>query len=332
MRRRLAAAAWRPILAALSPAGPRARLSILIFHRVVPEPDPMRPGEPDAARFTWQMEWVGSLFRVLPLGEAVARLRAGTLPARAACITFDDGYADNHEIALPILRRLGLPATFFIATGFLNGGRMFNDTVIEMLRQAPEGELDLTAEELGHHRIASVGDRLAAVGAILRRIKYATLEQRRDWLDRLAARLPSDLPDDLMMQDRQVIDLVRQGMEVGAHTVNHPILSREPPSRVRNEIAESSATLARLTGTAIRLFAYPNGRLGDDFTDEHSALVRDLGFDTAVTTHMGTATRNTDPYRLPRFTPWDRTRQRFALRLVRNVVSHPQGGGQQCVG
>lgn len=321
MSRALTSAAWRGVLAALSPAGRRARLSILIYHRVLPEPDPMRPGEPDAERFAWQMEWVGSLFRVLPLGEAVERLRNGTLPARAACITFDDGYADNHQIALPILRRRGLPATFFIATGFLDGGRMFNDTVIELLRQVPAGDLDLTAEGLGYHQIASIEDRLAAVRTILGEIKYATLDERGQWLDRLGERLPGELPNDLMMQPGQVADLCRQGMEVGAHTVNHPILSRESEAHVRTEIVNSRDELARMTGAPIALFAFPNGRLGGDFTAVHEGIVRDCGFDASVTTHTGVARRSTNPYLLPRFTPWDRTYQRFALRLARNLAS-----------
>ncbi|MFW5969805.1 MAG: polysaccharide deacetylase family protein [Halofilum sp. (in: g-proteobacteria)] len=321
MTRGLATAAWRGVFGALSPSGRRARLSILIYHRVLPDPDPMRPGEPDAERFAWQMEWIGSLFRVLPLGEAVERQRNDTLPARAACITFDDGYADNHGVALPILQRLGLPATFFIATGFLDGGRMFNDTVIELLRRAPEGDLDLTAEGLGRHRIVSTRDRLAAVNALLRPLKYATLEEREQWLDRLGERLPYELPDDLMMRAGQVTDLVRQGMEVGAHTVNHPILSRESEARARAEIVKSRDDLTRMTGTPIRLFAYPNGRLGDDFTVVHRAIVSDCDFDAAVTTHAGVANSQTNPYLLPRFTPWDRTRQRFALRLARNLAS-----------
>ena len=118
----------------MSPGGARARLSVLIFHRVLPEPDPLFPDEMHARRFDVLCGWLTSWFKVLPLDEAVARLKAGTLPARAVCITFDDGYADNHHVALPILRRHGLVATFFIATGFLDGGRMWNDTVIEAIR------------------------------------------------------------------------------------------------------------------------------------------------------------------------------------------------------
>ena len=319
----LAAAACRPLLATLSPGGTRARLSIFIFHRVLPAPDPMRPDEPDAERFAWQMALVASLFRVLPLSAAVRRLRAGTLPARAACITFDDGYSDNHAIALPILRRLGLTATFFVATGFLNGGRMFNDTVIEVLRQAPAGTLDLSAAGLGRHELHSLADRRTAVQAILQRMKYGSLEQRERWLDGMVTAVEAALPTDLMMSDEQVADLAAQGMEVGAHTVNHPMLTRESRTRVHEELTESREVLRELTGRDVAAFAYPNGRLGDDFVDAHRELVAELGFDTAVSTHPGVGTRRTDPFLLPRFTPWDRSVPRFAARSARNLQTTP---------
>lgn len=105
-----------------SPAGQRAGLSILVFHRVLPEPDPLFPNEVDAQRFDALLGWVKDWFSVLPLEEAVERLQRNRLPERAAAITFDDGYADNYAVALPILQRQGLSAMFFIATGFLNGG------------------------------------------------------------------------------------------------------------------------------------------------------------------------------------------------------------------
>ena len=121
-------------LALTSPAGTRGRLSILIFHRVLPRPDPLCPDSPDASQFEAQMRWVRSWFNVLPLRRAVGMLYEGTIPARALAVTFDDGYADNEEIAAPILKRLGLGATFFVSTGFLEGDTMWNDRVIEAVR------------------------------------------------------------------------------------------------------------------------------------------------------------------------------------------------------
>ena len=126
---------------ASSTGGPK--LSILIFHRVLPETDPLFPDEPDALRFDQVMGWVKTWFNVIPLDAAVDSLKARNLPARALAITFDDGYADNRTVALPILKRHGLSATFFIATGYLNGGRMWNDTIIEAIRGSKAKILEL---------------------------------------------------------------------------------------------------------------------------------------------------------------------------------------------
>lgn len=112
-----------------------AELSILIYHRVLARPDPLFPGEVDRALFERQLRLLKRFYTVLPLSVAVQRLRDGSLPPRAACITFDDGYADNAEHALPLLRQYGLHATFFIATGYLNGGQMWNDRVIDAVRR-----------------------------------------------------------------------------------------------------------------------------------------------------------------------------------------------------
>jgi peptidoglycan/xylan/chitin deacetylase (PgdA/CDA1 family) len=111
-------------------------LSILIYHRVVPEPDPLLPDLVCSEEFDRQLGVLSRWFTVLPLSEAVARLQAGRLPARAACVTFDDGYADNYEVALPLLAARGISATFFVATSFLEGGRMWNDDVIDTARLA----------------------------------------------------------------------------------------------------------------------------------------------------------------------------------------------------
>jgi peptidoglycan/xylan/chitin deacetylase (PgdA/CDA1 family) len=73
----------------------RGKLLILTYHRVCPEPDALIPDNAHAAGFGRQMQVLARAFRVLPLTEAVERLHAATLPARAVCITFDDGYADN---------------------------------------------------------------------------------------------------------------------------------------------------------------------------------------------------------------------------------------------
>lgn len=311
--------ACRRLFGLLAPAGSGGALTILIFHRVLDRHDELQPGEPTAEEFEAQLRWVRSWFNVLPLAEAAASLRDGRLPARALAITFDDGYADNHDLALPVLRRLGVPATFFVATGYLDGGAMFNDIVVEALRVAPAPEIDLGQLGLGRHPLGSIGQRRAAIAAVLERIKSLPPGPREETARRVAARAGATLPVGLMMSSAQVRALADAGMEVGAHTVMHPILASIDAASARREIADGRARLAQITGRPVRLFAYPNGRPVQDYRQEHAVLVRELGFEAAVSTAWGSARAGADSFQLPRFTPWDRTPLRYGLRLAHSL-------------
>lgn len=314
----------RAALSVLSPTGPRARLSILIFHRVLSEPDQLFPGEVDRRRFDELMGWIAEWFNVLPLDEAIVRLKRGQLPARAAAITFDDGYADNWLNAVPILQRHRLHATFFIATGFLDGGRMWNDTLIESVRGATVPRLDLGWVGLGDTSIATVESKQSLLGRLIPAIKHMAPEQRADAVARIAEACRATLPDDLMLSTAQLRALRAAGMGVGAHTVTHPILARLEPASARREIAESRSVLEDRLGERIGLFAYPNGKLGQDYLPEHVAMVRELGFDAAVSTNWGASGAGADEFQLRRFTPWDRSRTRFGARMLQNLRTAPE--------
>lgn len=314
---------WRTVMSALSPAGQRGRLSILIFHRVLPAQDALFPNEVHAAGFDRMCGWLAQWFQVLPLGEAIDALKHDRLPARALVITFDDGYADNHEVARPILQRHGLPATFYIATGFLDGGRMFNDTVIEAVRRCPRAVLDvrsLGVQGLGELALGDVQQRRQAIGVLLSALKYLPSQQRSIAVLQLAELAGAPMPDDLMMRSDDVRALRRAGMTIGAHTVSHPILSGLAPEVATQEISQSRQQLESLLGERVAHFAYPNGVPGRDFTPETARLVQQLGFDSAVTTGWGAARSGSDAYQLPRFTPWDRRRAGFAMRMAHNLA------------
>jgi peptidoglycan/xylan/chitin deacetylase (PgdA/CDA1 family) len=299
-------------------ASTSASLSVLAYHRVLPAPDPMRPGEPTVEEFERRMRWLASNFDVMPLTEAVRALRADRLPKRALSITFDDGYADNHDLALPVLRRIGLPATFFIATGFLDGGYMFNDLVLEALRRAPGPHFDLS--DLGYGRLPVTTDeeRRQSAGYILEQLKYEMPQRRHAVAIDIAARAGAVMPPRLMMTHKEIKALHAAGMEIGAHTVTHPILARLSLERVRQEISDGRSQLERIIGAPAVLFAYPNGRPGRDYRREHAALAKELGFEAAVSTAWGAARPGGDLYQIPRFTPWDRANWRFGLRLARS--------------
>ncbi|KQV92165.1 polysaccharide deacetylase family protein [Pelomonas sp. Root1237] len=318
----------KPLFSLLSPAGARARLTVLIFHRVLREPDPLFPDEVDAARFDELLGWAKAWFNVLPLDTAIRQLHEGSLPARAAALSFDDGYADNHDVALPLLQKHGLPCSFFVATGFLDGGRMWNDTLIESVRLSAKAMLDLRGlqdgrgEDLGQLALGDTAGRRAMLGKLIERVKYLPPEPRLACVNAIAARAEVNPPDDLMMSSEQVRSLRRAGMQIGAHTVSHPILATLDASQAADEIGRSRDVLQQLLGEKVGLFAYPNGKPGTDYLPEvHPALVRELGFDAAVSTRWAAARRGDDVFQIPRFTPWDRDRLKFGLRLARNLLS-----------
>jgi peptidoglycan/xylan/chitin deacetylase (PgdA/CDA1 family) len=312
----LAESAARAALAVAS----RNRLSVLIYHRVPAEPDELLPGEPCAAEFERTMRWVKSVFNVIPLAEGVVGIKSGKLPARALSITFDDGYANNATVAAPILKRLGLHATFFIATGYLDGGCMFNDAVIEAVRSFQGDQLDLADMGLGVHSTASLMDRRRALDAILAGVKYFPDAERGEVAAQVAARAGVSLPTDLMMTSEQAAELGRSGFTLGGHTVTHPILAKLELTLARTEIEEGRRRVDELAGARTSLFAYPNGKPERDYDQTSVRLVRELGFDGAVTTSRGAATLHSSPFEIPRFTPWDSRDLRFALQVGSNAV------------
>ena len=246
-------------------------------------------------------------------------LYGGRIPARALAITFDDGYADNEEVAAPILHRLGLTATFFVSTGFLGDGCMWNDRVIEAIRACDAPELDLRPCGLGLHPLDSPAARRRAIDTTLVDIKHLPSAQRATTTEAIVAAAGGRPSPPLMMRPAQVRRLRELGMEVGAHTVSHPILTRLPPEAAFDEMHRGKRELEEILREPVGLFAYPNGVPVQDYAPEHVRMVRECGFDAAVSTAWGAASARSDRYQLPRFTPWDRTPLRYGVRLLSNL-------------
>lgn len=307
----------KPLLRLLSPFG-KNTLCILIYHRVLAKPDPLFPDEIHKDSFSRHLGFLKSAFNVISLQDAVRLARADELPPRTACITFDDGYADNALEALPILQQHGMSATFFIATGFLDGGRMWNDTVIELVRRASTGWFDARTIGLGKLALGDISQRRAAIGTLIAQLKYRPMEERLKLVERLTCEADYNLAQDLMMSSDQVRQLRAAGMEIGAHTVNHPILAKIPANQAGDEIATGKLRLENILGEPVHLFAYPNGKPRVDYCAEHVGMVREIGFDGAVSTAWGGGI--SDLHQLPRFTPWDQQVLRFHLRLALNLV------------
>jgi len=299
----------------------RGKLNIFIYHSVKAEPDPLQPSEPDMRRFDAILGFLRRWFTVLPLGEAARRLADGSLPPAAACVTLDDGYADNLTRLLPLLERHELPATIFVADGYLDGGCMWNDVIIEAVRHCKTNRLDLSAEGLPVIALDNLDARRRAIDTLLPLVKYRPVSERTPLAAAIARSAAVTPSSELMLTTSQLQTLARSSLvTIGAHTHSHPILAVEDEATAREEITASKRRLEALTDRSVGLFAYPNGRPGADYTARDVGLARAAGFDAAVSTAPGFATADSDRFQLPRFTPWDRTLPRFAVRMARHLA------------
>ncbi|WP_290901218.1 polysaccharide deacetylase family protein [Aquabacterium sp.] len=304
--------------------GAQAALPVLMYHRVLPERDPLQAETHTARTMDTQFRTLARWFKVLPLDEAAALLAEGRLPSRAISITFDDGYRDNHDIALPLLKRHGLTATFYVSSGFLNGGTMFHDVMVETVRHAPSGQLDLGLKDASPVTLGDVPSRVAALDALVRQVKYLDPVQRKRLSERLLATLGRNAPRQLMMDDEQVRALTRAGMSVGGHTTQHLILARLDEAAAWEEIRSNADALSSLTGQRLTSFAYPNGKPGTDYGPQHVEMVRRAGFLNAVSTRSGVGTRRAPRFELPRFVLNETTEVGILMRMLR-MTAYPVG-------
>lgn len=285
---------------------PGRHLPVVRYHSVSEAPDycPHSISIP-AALFEREIRYLASRYRVITLEEGVRCLLEGRpFPERGVVITFDDGYKDNVTAALPVLRRHGASAMFYVATGpVLRRERFW----VGWLHRAVFGADDARpiAEAFGMDPDAARDvDRQALVDAISRRINTGALEVRHRALSRVEAALGGAhrAPDgaDFMMNEQDLRTLVDAGMEIGAHTVSHPVLTGLPDDEALAELRESRTMLEAALGRPIEHLAYPNGVCERNFDRNTVRLAREAGFTSAATSERGSVGRDDDPLALPR--------------------------------
>jgi len=305
-----------PVTRAVTHAASRPRLPILSFHRVNDDQDPFLPSLPTAV-FAARMAYIARHYQVLPVEELALRLRQGRAPRNGLALTFDDGYRDNLTHVAPILKRLGLPATIFLVTGFIGSpNALWFDRVAMAFKIATARRV-----AVGHGRmfgLSTVQERLLALDAALAHLKRVPDEDRLLAVEHLITALHQGAPERpkrLMLNWDEVGALRGLGFSIGAHTVSHPILSRLAPARAWEEIEGSKTAIEKAVGEAPTAFAYPYGGVGD-YNDTVKDLVRAAGFTCAVTTRRGLNDIDTPVLELRRGGPWEHHLPTYALKLA----------------
>lgn len=299
----------------------RGRHTVLAFHKVPLRAHPLVPDELAIPQFEAILAATQALFTIIPLDEAVRKLRAGTLTAGTASITFDDGYAEWAQGVAPVLRRHNAHATFFLTTGQFDGLPLWNERIFHAVLQAAESTPPYRLDDLGLAplQFANAQQKVQSIALLEQSFKYLSLADRVSQLEALEAHTQSRLDDVPRMSLTDLRSLESQGFGIGAHSVTHPILARISEGAALQEMVGSKERLEHVLGCRVRAFAYPNGIAGRDFGHEHTKLAQRAGYEYAVTTVRGVADERTPVFQIPRFTPWGPSRSRMAFQLVRNL-------------
>ena len=275
-----------------------SRAVVLMYHRVLPPADARRDAVEDGMyvapeTFGRHLDWLSHEFRVLPLHEIAHRLGSGQpLPAGACAITFDDGWRDNAEHALPELERRGLPATLFVVTERMGTeGAFWPDEVCRRLRPlAAEARAALAA------RLGAEGARDPLAG-VLERLKELPDAERERALDALRADTPApeNRGRELLSWD-ELERLARGGVDVESHGATHAILPHLSEDAIRRELHTARERLRERGHGRHALLAYPSGA-----HDERVVRIAgETGHRAAVTVERGLARTGGDPLRIPR--------------------------------
>lgn len=300
------------VLGALMRLG-RARpwMSLLTYHRVLPaEPAPDFPFDGEVvdattAQFDAQVAMLKRHFRLVGVDELCQFTDGKRPPGNLCCITFDDGYRDNHDHALPILRKHGVRATFFVATTYISERRIFWwDQIAYIVKKSPRARI---AVEYPKPIAVELGPlpRREAIGALVRPVKDEVALDLPRYLEALARAADVEwneavarrLGDEQLMTWDQVRALKAAGMDVQSHTRTHRVLHTLPPDELRGELEGSRLDLERELGAPCRAIAYPTGV---PIVDDARLLqaVRDAGYAIGVTNCTGTnpTTRALSPF------------------------------------
>lgn len=265
----------------------RADLRILAYHRVLDVVDAdfdfdLALVSASVAQFRSQMEHVRRHFHPLRLCDVIECIDAGrALPANAVVVTFDDGYDDNYRVAFPILRELGVPATFFVSTGHIDSGEPYAyDWLVHMICTTSASEVELPELGVRLPLPRARGVRIDVAADLLNRLKALDDAGQNALIGRLEAewRMPRTPHADCRpMSWKQLRQMRDAGMEIGSHGVHHRMLARLRGDQMRAEVAGSKQSLERELGAPAEVLSYPVGGT-DAYNDDVIAALRSQGF------------------------------------------------------
>jgi len=291
----------------------RRKAVVLVYHRVLTNEQRTRTASQPGLvvgdeTFARHVALLKRLFTVLTLDEFERHLaRREPFNGPSCLVTFDDGWIDNYENALPVLRAHGVPAAMFLPVNFIGQRRMFSREALTLLMveavkvsradatRAAALRPHLASLQLEHVLEVAADDPLDAVIRIVGVHRYASGPEFEATLAKLAAELALSAADlsrvDGFIDWGQVESMGRQGFTFGGHGADHCVLTRVPADVIRCEVTTSKNVLDGRLAKPVSAFAYPNGA----WNAEVASVVKAAGYSLAFTVDAGPVSCDDDP-------------------------------------
>ena len=270
--------------------------------------------------FEKEMKYLKKMFSILSLEELVNCINEKKkLPKRLAIITFDDGYKDNYQYAFPILKKYQIPATLFITTGNINDRTLFWwDQLNYIIHHSKISKLNLN--EYGKRDFCSLLSKRETynyLGQSFNNLNTVDREQIISKLKQLTkVQIPPNIAEEFILSWDEIKEMSEYGINIGSHTVTHPILSKIPLENAKYEIQRSKKDIEHHINKKITSFCYPNGKQSD-FNKDIIKIVKDSGYKCAVTTIASSNFTKKQLYQLGRFsTGWNYSSFKFSISKI----------------
>lgn len=259
-----------------------------------------------AEAFVEQVGEIKSRYLAVTLDQAVEIVAGRFRPSRpAVLITFDDGYIDNYRVAFPILRRAGVPATFFLISGKVGSAEPpWWDAIAYVVRNAVNRRFEVGYPFSRRYDLEALGVELA-VRDLLSAYKIQPDFDHERFMTELQAACGATLPPNdrrLFLDWSEAKEMVAAGMSIGSHSQSHRILARLPLEQQRHEAVQSRAEIEARLGTPVLAFAYPVGR-STSFSPDSERVVAEAGYKLAFSFNPGINQVGCNPYALKRLDP-----------------------------
>jgi len=297
--------------------------AILVFHSIS-ERGVFSDNRVSPAFFEQVVRYLKKRYQIVPLKRMVSRLKAGgSIPTDWIVLTFDDGYKDNMEIALPVLKNYAATGTFYITFDVLAGKKIFfYDRIQYLIDNTPLETviIDINGKKC-HFKITNQVQKDEAVIRMVLAIRGEKQDFQEEFIKGLQKKCMIALEQELFsiyLDSDDIHTLSSTGMEIGSHTISHPNLLTLSHSELFDEIQNSRRSLEKLAGREISAFSYPYGKR-NAFNRKVKAQVKDSGYSSSVTTLYGFVYSETDSYELPRIG----VRESQLTRLKVNLMGIP---------